>query len=135
MHINNQKDNRTTFKITALILLLGAFVAFGLLTDIVSDTFWPFPTVGIAIVIVIVFLISRSRRGVKKDAITHQEYTKYVRYHPLKNQNSSNEETIITPKEIIENPVYKKQNFCDYCGTKLKEYEDYCINCGKQRDN
>ncbi len=121
MHSTSQNDNRNTFKIVALILLFSAFVAFGLLTDIVSDTFWPFPTVGIGVTILVIFLISISRRRAKQSKVQQFTDKTYEQYPPVEEK---------TP----EYKVSKNQNFCDFCGTKLKDYEEFCINCGKKRD-
>ena len=121
MHSNSQKDNRNTFKIVVLILLFSAFVVYGLLTDIVSDAFWPFPTVGIGVALLVILLISISRRRVKQSKVQQFADKTYEQYHTIE-------------EKTLEYKVSKSQNFCEFCGTKLKEYEDFCINCGKKRD-
>ncbi|MFW9852632.1 MAG: hypothetical protein ACFFDS_06800, partial [Candidatus Thorarchaeota archaeon] len=78
MHGNNHRHrNSIGGLVTFLLLLLGAFIFFGMFTDIVSYIFWPFPTVGILIFILIIYSISRSRRRTRSRVVRHNEYKQY----------------------------------------------------------
>ena len=132
MHTHrNRHRNSVGGLVTFLLLLLGVFIFFGMFTDVVSYIFWPFPTVGILIFILIIYSISRSRRRTRQRVVKH---TEYKQYQPTPNPYWKNQEKdfVSTPK--YEQKVSSELMFCNYCGIKLEEKANFCVNCGRKLD-
>jgi hypothetical protein len=136
MHRNNHRHrNSIGGLVTFLLLLLGVFIFFGMFTDIVSHIFWPFPTVGILIFILIIYSISSSRRRrVRQRPVQYQKYQRHQQYQPTENPYWKNQEKDFIPSQKVEQMVRNEPVFCNYCGVKIEEKANFCVNCGRKLD-
>ena len=134
MQRNSYRYRDNSMKVSSLmILLLGAFIAFGLLTNIVTEIFWPFPTVGIIITILIIYLFSRSRSKRRKQEIIPKESLQKDPINQYKEISLwKNQEKDFIPSRKYKQKIINESRFCDYCGIILENNISYCTNCGNK---
>ena len=142
MHRQNNRHRNTVGGVTGFILLiLGVVLFLGIYSGFYRFEFFPFPTIGIIIVILFLSGILRSRRRRVRQSSVHQyerrrsyqnEYEKREIYKPTENPFWKNQENDRVTTQNFEERVLINTNFCDYCGMKIIQEMKYCTNCGNK---
>ncbi|MHA2357961.1 MAG: zinc ribbon domain-containing protein [Candidatus Heimdallarchaeaceae archaeon] len=134
MHKHNRTHRNTVGGVASFILLvIGILLFFGLYNGFHNVWYFPFPTVAIIIVILLLSGVLRSnRRRVRHRPSYQNEYEKREIYKPTPNLYLKELENDKVTTQEVEERVVSDTNFCDYCGMKLNQEMKYCTNCGNR---
>ncbi len=118
-----------------MLTLLGALLLVGFITGIFRVIFWPFPLVGILIMLLLISsIVNASRRRAHNRRVQRQQNVRYKVYQPTENPFWKNHEAQVVQEQEQEQVTVRRvvhsTQFCDFCGMKVNEKMMYCTNCG-----
>ena len=117
--------------IAFVMIILGVIFFLAFYTDLFRITFWPLPSIGILIVILIVIgILNSGRRRTRQRTYPQQAYKRYEPYKPTENPFWKKEENVVVETQKFEKRTVNEIFFCDFCGMKVTEEMKFCTNCG-----